>query len=488
MVDFTGMTALDIGAGIKNGDFTAPEVTGALLESISKTDDKLNAYITVCEDEALERAKEVQSLIEEGALTSPLAGVPISIKDNICTKGIKTSCASKILGEFIPPYDATVVERLEKAGLVLAGKLNMDEFAMGSTCETSYYGAAKNPWDITKVPGGSSGGAAAAIVAAEAVCALGSDTGGSIRQPAAYCGITGFKPTYGAVSRYGLIAYASSLDQIGPMARDVKDCAALMDIICGKDKYDGTSLELNRVSYLNALDDNIKGMRIALPKECFDDDIDNDVKEKVKEAANVLKDRGAVIEEITLPFVKYVIPAYYILATAEASSNLSRFDGVKCGFRAEGAENLSDLYELTRSEGFGEEVKKRIMLGTFVLSSGYYEAYYKKALQVKAQIKQSFDEIFSKYDLILSPTTPTTAPKLGESLGASLKMYKSDVFTVSANIAGLPALSVPCGFDKCGMPIGVQFMGAPLDDGKVLNAGYAYQNITDFHKKRPEVM
>ncbi|MBR6637359.1 MAG: Asp-tRNA(Asn)/Glu-tRNA(Gln) amidotransferase subunit GatA, partial [Lachnospiraceae bacterium] len=380
------------------------------------------------------------------------------------------------------------VERLNEAGLVIAGKLNMDEFAMGSTCETSYYGATKNPWDTARVPGGSSGGAAAAIAASEAVCALGSDTGGSIRQPAAYCGITGFKPTYGAVSRYGLIAYASSLDQIGPMARDAADCAAIMDIICGKDKYDGTSLELENTSYLNALNDNIKGMRIALPNECFEDDLDAEVKEKVLAVAETLKSQGAIIEEIALPFMKYVIPTYYILATAEASSNLSRFDGVKYGFRAKDCSNLADLYEATRSEGFGEEVKKRIMLGTFVLSSGYYEAYYKKALQVKAMIKQSFDEIFSKYDLVLTPTAPTTAPKLGESLNASLKMYKSDIFTVSANIAGLPALSVPCGFDKDKMPIGAQLIGAPLSDQKVLNAGYAYQKITDFHKQRSEVM
>lgn len=488
MVDFSSMTALDIGAGIKRGDFTSPEVTKVLLAAIQKKDDKLNAYITVCRDEAMERAEEVQKLIGSGKLISPLAGVPISVKDNICTKGIKTSCASKILEEFKPTYNATVVDRLNEAGLVIAGKLNMDEFAMGSTTETSYYGVTRNPWDTDKVPGGSSGGAAAAIAAAEAVCALGSDTGGSIRQPASYCGITGFKPTYGAVSRYGLIAYASSLDQVGPMARDVADCAAIMDIICGKDKYDGTSLKLENSSYLNVLNDNIKGMRIALPKECFDDDINTDVKEKVLAVADVLKSQGAIVEEITLPFVKYVIPTYYILATAEAASNLSRFDGVKYGFRAQNSRSLSDLYEATRSEGFGEEVKKRIMLGTFVLSSGYYEAYYKKALQVKAMIKQSFDEIFSRYDLILTPTAPTTAPKLGESLDASLKMYQSDIFTVSANIAGLPAISIPCGFDKNNMPIGAQLMGAPLSDQKVLNTGYVFQSITDFHKQRPEVM
>lgn len=488
MIDFSGMTALDIGTGIKNGDFTSPEVAEALFDAIAKKDDRFNAYITVCGDEAIEKAKEVQKLIEKGKLASPLAGVPISIKDNICTKGIKTSCASKILGEFKPPYNATVIERLQGAGLVVAGKLNMDEFAMGSTCETSYYGAARNPWDTDRVPGGSSGGAAAAIAAAEAVCALGSDTGGSIRQPAAYCGTTGFKPTYGAVSRYGLVAYASSLEQIGPMARDVSDCAAIMDIIRGKDSFDGTSLELDKISYLDELNDNISGLRIALPKECFSEKIDTEVKEKVLAVAETLKSRGAIIEEITLPFIKYVIPAYYILATAEASSNLARFDGVKYGFRAKDCSNLADLYETTRSEGFGEEVKKRIMLGTFVLSSGYYEAYYKKALQVKALIKQSFDVIFSKYDMVLSPTVPDTAPKLGESLNASLKMYKADIFTVPANIAGLPALSVPCGFDKNHMPIGAQFIGAPLSDLKVLCAGFAYQSITDFHKQGPEVM
>lgn len=487
-MDILNMTALELSAAIKEKRITVVEAVQAVLNSIDKTDGDINAYITVNRDDALKKAAEVQEKIDSGELQGPLAGVPFAIKDNICTKGIKTSCASKILGDFAPVYNATVVEKLENAGAVILGKLNMDEFAMGSTSETSYYGATKNPWDINKVPGGSSGGAAAAVGAREAVVALGSDTGGSIRQPASYCGVTGFKPTYGTVSRFGLIAYASSLDQIGPVAKDVADCAAVMDVIGGIDKNDGTSLDIGATEYLKNLSNDVSGMKIGLPKECFETaGLDPEVAASVKSVAEVLKSKGAVVEEISLPFLDYVIPAYYIIAAAEASSNLSRFDGVKYGFRAENYDGLTDLYKATRSEGFGDEVKKRILLGTFVLSSGYYDAYYRKALKVKAVIKQKFDEIFSNYDLILCPVAPSTAPELGKSLADPMKMYLSDIFTVSVNIAGLPGLSVPCGFDKTGMPIGAQLIGPALGEQKVLNAGHAYQSVTDFHKKFSEV-
>jgi aspartyl-tRNA(Asn)/glutamyl-tRNA(Gln) amidotransferase subunit A len=484
-VDITKLTALEAGCAIKRGDITSVAAVEQVLDAIEKKDPYINAFITVCRDEAIKRAAEVQKKIERGELVSPLAGIPIAVKDNICTKGIKTSCASKILGDFKPVYNATVIERLEAAGAVVVGKLNMDEFAMGSTNETSYYGAVKNPWDTNKVPGGSSGGAAAAVSAREVVLALGSDTGGSIRQPASFCGVTGFKPTYGTVSRFGLVAYASSLDQIGPVAKDVADCAAIMDIIAGKDNYDGTSLDVGKQDYLAALDGNIKGAKIGVPKECFGMGLDCDVAERVRAAAETLRGLGAVVEEISLPFLDYVIPTYYIIAAAEASSNLSRFDGVKYGYRSKNYESLTDLYNTTRSEGFGSEVKKRILLGTFVLSSGYYDAYYRKALKVKALIKKHFDEIFEKYDLIICPSAPTTAPELGKSLSDPLKMYLSDIFTVSVNIAGLPGLSVPCGFDRNGMPVGVQLIGQRLSEKMVLNAGYAYQQVTNYHKTFP---
>ncbi len=487
-MDILNMTALQIGEAIKEKKITAVDAVKAVLESVAKTDWAVNAYITVNGEEALKRAEEVQAKIESGELTGPLAGVPFAIKDNICTKGVKTSCASKILGDFQPVYNATVVEKLEAEGAIVLGKVNMDEFAMGSTSETSAYGETKNPWDLNKVPGGSSGGAAASVASKEAVIALGSDTGGSIRQPAAYCGVTGFKPTYGSVSRFGLIAYASSLDQIGPIAKDVADCAATMDVISGIDKNDGTSLDMGTPEYLKKLSADIKGMKIGLPRECFETKgLDTEVAESVKSVAEVLREKGAIVEEISLPFLDYVIPAYYIIAAAEASSNLSRFDGVKYGFRAKDYDGLVDLYNATRSEGFGDEVKKRILLGTFVLSSGYYDAYYRKALKVKAVIKQKFDEIFKDYDLILCPVAPTTAPEIGKSLSDPMQMYLSDIFTVSVNIAGLPGLSVPCGFDKSGMPIGAQLIGPVLGEQKVLNAGYAYQSVTDYHKKYSEV-
>lgn len=475
------LTALELGRAIRSGEVSPEEAAKAALEAIAAKQPENNAYITVLEERALARAKALGAKLPD----HPLAGVPAGVKDNICTLGIKTSCASKILGEFAPPYNATVMERFEAAGGVMLGKLNMDEFAMGSTTETSFYGAAKNPWDLGRVPGGSSGGAAAAVAAGECWYALGSDTGGSIRQPASYCGVTGMKPTYGTVSRYGLIAYASSLDQIGPLARSAEDCAAVLDLIQGRDERDGTSLDVPAGGLLANLKTGLTGMKIGIPVDCYGEGLDPEVRERVLAVAEVLKARGAEVEECTLPVMEYVVPTYYIIAAAEASSNLSRFDGVKYGWRAEGYEDLTDLYCKTRTEGFGREVQRRILLGTFVLSTGYYDAYYKKALQVKAVIKQAFDEAFSKYDLLLTPVAPTTAPKLGESLDNPLQMYLSDIYTVSVNLAGLPAISMPCGFDGKGMPVGAQLIGAPLMEQKVLNAAHAYQQDTDYHKQTP---
>jgi aspartyl-tRNA(Asn)/glutamyl-tRNA(Gln) amidotransferase subunit A len=376
------------------------------------------------------------------------------------------------------------VEKLNDAGAVLIGKLNMDEFAMGSTSETSCFGPVKNPWNTDRVPGGSSGGAAAAVAAGEVPFAIGSDTGGSIRQPASYCGVTGMKPTYGTVSRYGLIAYASSLDQMGPVARSAADCAAVLDVICGKDRRDATSLDHDHGCYLGNLTGDVKGMKIGLPADCFGKGLEPEVKDSVLAVAETLKNMGAQVEEFRMPLIEYAVPTYYIIACAEASSNLSRFDGVKYGWRAEQFEDLTDLYNSTRSEGFGEEVKRRILLGTFVLSTGYYDAYYKKALQVKALIKKGFDEAFQKYDVILSPVAPATAPRLGESLSDPLKMYLSDIYTVSLNLAGLPGISVPCGFDNAGLPIGAQLIGQVLGEAKILNAAHAYQQATDYHKRK----
>ncbi|MCD8354604.1 MAG: Asp-tRNA(Asn)/Glu-tRNA(Gln) amidotransferase subunit GatA [Clostridiales bacterium] len=478
-------SALELGRLIASGEVSVKEATRTALDAISAANPDNNAFITVLEEEALREAEQVQARLRAGELSGPLAGVPAAIKDNICTLGVKTTCASKIMGDFKPPYQATVMERLQKAGSVNLGKLNMDEFAMGSTTETSYYGPTKNPWNLGHVPGGSSGGAAAAVANRECWYALGSDTGGSIRQPASYCGVTGMKPTYGTVSRYGLIAYASSLDQIGPLARSAEDCAAVLDLIMGKDPRDGTSLEAPCGHLLENLSADLTGKKIGIPVDCFGDGLDPEVRAAVLSVADVLKGRGAEIEEFRLPIMEYVVPTYYIIAAAEASSNLSRFDGVKYGWRAENYEDLTDLYNKTRTEGFGSEVKRRILLGTFVLSTGYYDAYYNKALQVKAVIKSAFDDAFSKYDLILMPVAPTTAPKLGESLSNPLQMYLSDIYTVSVNLAGLPGLSMPCGLDKNGLPIGAQLIGPALGEQKVLDAAYAYQQDTNYHQKTP---
>lgn len=470
------LTALELAQKLRAGEVTQQEAVEAALSRIHAAQPGNNAFVTV--DGPVFPAADLSA--------SPLAGVPMAYKDNICTRGVATTCASKILEGFVPCYDATVVERLSAAGAVSMGKLNMDEFAMGSTSETSHYGPVKNPWDLTRAAGGSSGGAAAAVAAGEVWYAIGSDTGGSIRQPAAYCGVTGMKPTYGAVSRYGLIAYASSLDQMGPIARSAADCAAVLDVMMGKDPRDSTSLDVPAGGLLASLTGDLRGKKIGLPADCFGEGLDPEVRAAVLAAAEVLKARGATVEEFALPVMKYVVPAYYIIACAEASSNLSRFDGVKYGWRAEGYEDLGELYAKTRTQGFGTEVKRRILLGTFVLSSGYYDAYYKKALQTKAVIKAAFDDAFTKYDLLLTPVAPTTAPKLGESLSDPLKMYLSDIYTVSVNLAGLPGLSMPCGFDQRGLPIGAQLIGPALGDAAVLNAAYGYQLDTDWHRQTPK--
>lgn len=485
-MDLLKLGALELGQKIKDKEISVHDATSAMLDKIQADGDIYNAYISVFKDEALKSADEIQAKIDSGELTSPLAGVPMAIKDNICTKDMLTTCGSKMLYNFKPPYNAGVVEKLNKAGAVILGKLNMDEFAMGSTSETSYYGVTKNPWNTNHVPGGSSGGAAVAVAANEAYYTLGSDTGGSIRQPCSYCGVTGMKPTYGSVSRYGLVAYASSLDQIGPVGNSAKDIAAVLDIITGKDKRDSTSVECDCGNALASLTGDIQGLRIGIPTDYFGSGLDNEVKEKVMAAAKTFESLGAVIEEFPMPIVEYCVPAYYIIACAEAGSNLSRYDGIKYGYRAENYDDLYDLYLKSRSEGFGMEVKRRIMLGNFVLSSGYYDAYYTKALRVKALIKKAFDDAFQKYDVILGPVAPTTAPKIGESLCEPLKMYLSDIYTVSVNLAGLPGLTAPCGFDSNNMPIGFQLIGKPFGENTLLNAAHAYQLSTDFHTKKPE--
>jgi aspartyl-tRNA(Asn)/glutamyl-tRNA(Gln) amidotransferase subunit A len=475
-MDITKLTALELSKKIKAGELKVVDVVKEQLEKVKSEDGKYNCYVTVMEEAALARANEVQKLIDEGKLTdSPLAGVPIAVKDNICTKGQLTTCASKILSNFKPPYNAEVVERLNAAGAVIIGKVNMDEFAMGSTNETSYFGPTKNPRNVEHVPGGSSGGAAAAVAADEAIVALGSDTGGSIRQPSSFCGVTGIKPTYGTVSRYGLIAYASSLDQIGPIAKNVSDCAAVLEVISGHDAKDSTSVQTQSYNYTEALIDDVKGKRIGIPKDYIGKGLDKEVKEAILAAAKVLEEKGAIVEEFDLEDVDYAIPAYYVLASAEASSNLSRYDGVKYGYRTESFEGLQELYKKTRSEGFGMEVKRRMMIGAFVLSSGYYDAYYNKALRVKALIKQSFDKAFEKYDVILGPTAPTTALKIGENLSDPLKMYLGDIYTVSVNLAGLPAISVPCGTDSKGLPIGLQLIGKAFGEKEIIQVAYSYE-------------
>ena len=470
---------------LKQRKLSSVELTKQYLARIEKADAQIGSYITVCPDDALAAAGKADERIAKGEATL-LTGIPVGIKDNICTEGITTTCASKMLYNFVPPYDATVTKRLKNEGAVILGKLNMDEFAMGSSTESSYFKKTKNPYDLTRVPGGSSGGSAASVSADLAPYALGSDTGGSIRQPAAFCGNVGLKPTYGLVSRFGLIAFASSLDQIGSFTKDVTDCAIVLNAIAGYDKMDSTSVDADKTDYTKALGLPLKGMKIGVPKQYLESGIQAEIREAVENAIKVYEMLGAECEECSLPLSKFALPAYYLISSAEASSNLARFDGIKYGYRAEEYHGLTDLYEITRSEGFGEEVKRRIMLGTYALSSGYYDAYYKKAQQVRGLIKRDFAACFEKYDVLLTPTTPTTAYKFGEK-SDPVAMYMGDICTVAVNIAGLPAISIPAGLDKKGMPIGIQLIANSLDERKLLTAAFAYERETGNEKLRPTV-
>ena len=470
---------------LKQRKLSSVELTKQYLARIEKADAQIGSYITVCPDEALAAAGKADERIAKGEATL-LTGIPVGIKDNICTEGITTTCASKMLYNFVPPYDATVTKRLKNEGAVILGKLNMDEFAMGSSTESSYFKKTKNPYDLTRVPGGSSGGSAASVSADLAPYALGSDTGGSIRQPAAFCGNVGLKPTYGLVSRFGLIAFASSLDQIGSFTKDVTDCAIVLNAIAGYDKMDSTSVDADKTDYTKALGLPLKGMKIGVPKQYLESGIQAEIREAVENAIKVYEMLGAKCEECSLPLSKFALPAYYLISSAEASSNLARFDGIKYGYRAEEYHGLTDLYEITRSEGFGEEVKRRIMLGTYALSSGYYDAYYKKAQQVRGLIKRDFAACFEKYDVLLTPTTPTTAYKFGEK-SDPVAMYMGDICTVAVNIAGLPAISIPAGLDKKGMPIGIQLIANSFEERKLLTAAFAYERETGYEKLRPTV-
>lgn len=469
--------ACELSGMLKNKEISSVELTKSVFGRIHAVEDKVDAYLTLDEENALKKAEEIDSKIANGEELSPLAGIPIGIKDNISTKGLRTTCASKMLENYVPPFNAAVMDKIEQSGAVVTGKLNMDEFAMGSSTENSYFKATKNPFDTERIPGGSSGGSAAAVAAREAVVTLGSDTGGSIRQPASYCGVVGLKPTYGSVSRYGLVAFASSLDQIGPLGKCVEDVAMVQSIIAGHDRMDATSAYREYPDYRAGLKNDVKGLKIGLPKEYFGAGIDENVKTSVINAVKELEKAGAEIKEISLPSTDYALNSYYIISSAEASSNLARFDGVRYGFRAENYDGLVDMYERTRSEGFGDEVKRRIMLGTFVLSSGFYDAYYKKAKLLQKRIANEFTEQFKDIDVIAAPTVPSTAFKIGENTGDPLKMYATDICTVTVNIAGLPALSIPCGYDDKGLPIGLQLIGDKFEEQKLLNTAYAYEKI-----------
>lgn len=477
MEEILHMSALELGKSIREGKISVSEAAESCLEQIRRKEPDISAFLFVDEDGLKQRVKEVEEGIRQGRYTSPLAGVPVAVKDNICTRGMKTTCASRMLENFVPQYDAEAVKRLEEAGMIIVGKTNMDEFAMGSTSETSYFQTTKNPWNTKHVPGGSSGGSCAAVSAGEVWMALGSDTGGSIRQPASYCGVTGLKPTYGRVSRYGLIAYASSLDQIGPIGRNVKDCEAFYDVIAGKDEKDASSSPVPVETAVWKEKEDLTGVRIGIPREYLGEGTDPQVKHAIEKAAALMEEHGAFVEWFSLKMTEYVIPAYYIIACAEASSNLERFDGVKYGYRSADVQELHEMYKKSRQEGFGEEVKRRILLGSFVLSSGYYDAYYLKALKTKALIKHELDMAFQKYDCILAPASPSAAPELGTSLKDPLKMYLSDIDTVAVNLAGLPAICLPCGMDSQGLPIGMQLIGDCFQEKKILETAAVYEKL-----------
>lgn len=470
---------------LDSGALSAADLTESVLKRIDSVDGKVRAYLSVTADSARKQAEAADREIAAKKPAGALRGIPIAVKDNICTAGIRTTCASRILENFIPPYDAHVVTRLKEAGAAIPGKTNLDEFAMGSSTENSAFAPTRNPWDLNRIPGGSSGGSAAAVAAGECLGALGSDTGGSIRQPAAMCGVVGLKPTYGRVSRYGLVAFASSLDQIGPITLDVRDAATLLSVIAGHDPWDSTAVMEPVPDYAAALKTDLKGVRLGIPEEYFIDGMDPEIEGAVREAVRAMEGLGATVRAISLPNTGYAVATYYILATAEASSNLARYDGVRFGFRAKGGRDLGEMYARTRQEGFGSEVKRRIMLGTYALSAGYYDAYYRKAQCVRTLIKGDFDEAFGSVDLIVTPTAPTAAFRLGEKTEDPLQMYLSDIFTISVNLAGIPAISLPCGFTSNKLPIGLQILGRPFDESGVLRAAYAYEQATDWHKQRP---
>ncbi|MCI8292306.1 MAG: Asp-tRNA(Asn)/Glu-tRNA(Gln) amidotransferase subunit GatA [Hespellia sp.] len=478
-MEILSLTAVELGKKIQQKEISVMEAADAVLDRIEAVEPVINSYVTVERDEVRKNAEEVQKQILSGELSGPLAGVPVAIKDNMCIQDHLTTCSSKILYNFKPTFTSEAVLNLEKAGAVVIGKTNMDEFAMGSTTETSYFGPTKNPHHVGHVPGGSSGGSCAAVAAQECFYALGSDTGGSIRQPSSFCGVVGLKPTYGTVSRYGLVAYGSSLDQIGPITKDVTDCAVILEAIASHDSKDSTSVKREDYTFTGALKNDVKGLRIGIPRDYFQEGLDQEVKSTILGAAKILEEQGAILEEFDLSLVQYAIPAYYVIASAEASSNLERFDGVKYGYRTESYEGLHNMYKKTRSEGFGAEVKRRIMLGSFVLSSGYYDAYYLKALRTKALIKQAFDQAFERYDVILGPAAPTTAPELGKSLSDPMKMYLGDIYTISVNLAGLPGMSVPVGKDSRGLPIGMQLIGNSFQEKTLIRTAYTYECATE---------
>ena len=480
-MEITELTVHELMDKLSKNEITSEEITKAYIDRINDKEQDIKSFISLTTEEAIEKARTIDDKRKNGQ-ASNYAGIPIGIKDNICTKGVKTTCASKMLENFISPYDATVVEKLNNEDIFSLGKLNMDEFAMGSSTEYSYFNKTRNPWNLNKVPGGSSGGSAAAVAANLVPWALGSDTGGSIRQPASLCGVVGLKPTYGLVSRYGLVAFASSLDQIGPITKDVKDAALLLNIIAGHDERDTTSAQVDKKDYTKNLKNDIKGLKIGVPKEYFGEGINPEVKEKINKAIEQYKEMGATIEEFSLDIADYALASYYIIACAEASSNLGRFDGIRYGYRSKNAETLKDIYINSRSEGFGSEVKRRIILGTYVLSSGYYDAYYKKAQKVRTLVKNEFAKAFEKYDVLLTPTSPVVAFNIGEKSNNPLEMYLADICTVSVNIAGLPGISIPCGVDKDGMPIGMQLIGNYFQEEKILNAAYKYEQAIKFRE------
>jgi aspartyl-tRNA(Asn)/glutamyl-tRNA(Gln) amidotransferase subunit A len=471
---------------LRQREISSCELTDAVFARIAATDDKVHAYLTLARDAAMAQAKQADARLKQDQSAAPLLGIPIAVKDNFLTLGLRTTCASKILGDFMPPYDGTTIRKLRAAGAVIIGKTNLDEFAMGSSAENSAFFPTRNPWNLERIPGGSSGGSAAAVAADQCIAAVGTDTGGSIRQPAACCGVVGLKPTYGRVSRYGIIAFASSMDQVGPLTKDVRDAALLLQAIAGHDPADSTSANLTVPQYLEALSGNIKGLRVGVPKEYFIDGMQPEVTQAVRQALSQLEKLGAIIEEISLPHTEYAVAVYYIVATAEASSNLARYDGMRFGHRAD-AKDLTETYRISRDEGFGAEVKRRIMLGTYVLSAGYYDAYYLKAQRVRTLIKKDFTEAFKRCDVIVTPTAPTTAFKIGEKTQDPLQMYLSDIYTISINLAGLPAISLPCGFDGDGMPIGLQIIGNHFDESTIMRAAHAYEQATEWHKTKPKL-